>query len=184
MQRLDAHAVACEKQLPGARMNETERKLPVQPLDQLLAPLLVPVHQDLRVGLGGKNMARRGELRPKLEVVEDLAGLHHPDRRVLVVHRLVASRQVDDREPPHAQRDVCDLDDSLVIRPAVDHGIAHSLDELAAARRVTARDAADPAHLTETHRARTAGLPFVAACLWGVLSMISRTTYVGLACDS
>src|SRR5207248_2421992 len=56
----------------------------------------------------------------------------------------------------------------------------HALHQLAAACRVSPSHAADPTH----YRALTAGLPFVAGCLWGVFSMISRITYTGFACDS
>ena len=189
MQRLDAHAVTREEYLTSALVKHRARELPVQSLDHLLAPLLVAVHEHLGVGLGREEVARRGQLLPQLEVVVDLAVLHHPDRRILVVHRLVAAREVDDREPAHAQRHAAGLYHSLVVRSAVDHRATHPPDELTAACRVPARDAADPAHLTGTHDCRTGrrsgqatvrsprrrkgshlvrteGLPFVAGCLW------------------
>ena len=121
-------------------------------------------------------MAGGQELLAKLEVVEDLSVLDDPDRRVLVVHRLVAALQVDDREPAHAKRHAVELDRSVVVGSAVDHRRAHPLHELAALCRVTARHAADAAHLSASHLARTAGLPFVTAERCGAFSMISRTT--------
>ena len=47
---------------------------------------------------------RADQLRPQLLEVVDLAVHHHGDRPILVEDRLVARREVDDREPPHAER--------------------------------------------------------------------------------
>src|SRR5258708_32694215 len=66
-------------------------------LVERFAPLLVAVNEGLGVGLGREYMARRHEHLAQLEMVVDLAVLHDPDRRVLVLHGLVPALDVDAR---------------------------------------------------------------------------------------
>src|SRR6266850_2129790 len=50
-------------------------------------------------------MACRFELGAQLAEVVDLAVEHDPDGTVLVVDRLMAGREIDDAQAPHAERD-------------------------------------------------------------------------------
>src|SRR3989454_7370969 len=140
--------------------------------------------EDLGVGLGGEPVAGREELLAELAVVVDLSVLDDPHRRVLVGHRLVAALDVDDRQPPHAESYAVEMDASFIVRSAVDHRPAHSLDKLTPACGVSAGDAADSAHLVAGHPLRRAGLPLGVGCRGGAFWVTSRTTEGGVARDS
>src|SRR6266487_241598 len=132
--------------------------------------------EDLGVGLRGEHVAGRDELLAEVAMVVDLSVLDDPYHRVLIGHRLTAALDVDDRQPAHAEGHAVEMDASFVVRSAVDHRTAHSLDKLTAAFGVSAGDPADSAHLVADHLLRRAGLPFVAGCRCGVFWMTSRTT--------
>ena len=106
VQRLDAEPIAGEEELAPARVPDREGEHPVQALDARGALLLVEVDDRLGVGRGPEAVPARLEPGAQLAVVVDLAVVGDPDRPVLVGHRLMAGgREVDDREPPMAERD-------------------------------------------------------------------------------
>ena len=81
-----------------------------------------------------------------LEVV-DLAVEDDPDGAVLVVDRLVAAGEVDDREPAHPERGAVPREPALPVGPAMHDRGQHPLDAgVARGRRRLAPDAADAAH--------------------------------------
>ena len=82
----------------ASRSQMAKANSPFNLLQAGLAPLLVGVDEDLGVGARAEAVAERLELRGQLGVVEDLAVLHRPQPAVLVGDRLVAAREVDDRE--------------------------------------------------------------------------------------
>ena len=104
-ERLDAEAVACEHEPPPGRIPDREREHPAQPLREPEAPLLVGV--DDRLGVRVRPEAVPGSLEQtcELRVVVDLAVLDDDAAAVLVRDRLVAAREVDDREPPRGEPD-------------------------------------------------------------------------------
>ena len=91
-----------------------------------LAPLLVAVEQDLGVRVvGGEGVARLHQLSAQLHEVVDLAVEHHGQVFILVEHGLGAARQVDDGQPPVAQRHPAAEITALAVRPAVGDGVGH-----------------------------------------------------------
>src|SRR6266852_7355834 len=92
-------------------------------------------------------MARRDEHLAQLEMVVDLAVLHDPDRRVLVVNGLVAALDVDDREAAHAEGHSVAVDAPVLIGAPVHHRGAHASHHLAPLVRLTAGNPTDPTHL-------------------------------------
>ena len=98
-ERPDAEAVAGQEELPSVAVPDRERELAVQALQARLAPLLVGVDEHLRVTAGPEAVTERLELSGQLGVVEDLAVLHRPKATVLVRQWLVATGEVDDRQP-------------------------------------------------------------------------------------
>ena len=105
VERLDAVAVACEHEPPASRVPERNREHAAQPAGVLGPVLLVEMQVHLGVAVRAKRMAVALELAPQLRVVVDLAVLDDDTRAVLVRDRLIASREVDDREPPGPERD-------------------------------------------------------------------------------
>jgi hypothetical protein len=102
----------------------------------------------LGVTVSRQMMASGLELRTKLRVVVNFSVENHPDRPVLVEHRLVASGKIDDAEAAHPEsRSVLD-EDSFVIRTAMHDRLAHAVNRggfnaLAGSR---VYDACDPTH--------------------------------------
>ena len=73
VQRLDAEHIPRTEQHPGAAVPQRKREHPAQPGQQLAAPLLPSVQQDLGVGAGGKGVAQRRQLGGQRTVVVDFA---------------------------------------------------------------------------------------------------------------
>ena len=90
------------------------------------------------------------ELVAELVVVVELAVLDRPDRAVLVRERLVAALDVDDAQPPDAERDAGRRVRAAVVRAAVRHRVGHPVEDVG--RDDPSRlapdldDSADPAH--------------------------------------
>src|SRR5438067_5231467 len=91
IERLDAEAIAHEQQPLLRRVPERERKHAAEPVDALVAPLLVRVDDRFGVRAGLVAMTARFEIAPNLGVVVDLAVEDDPDRLVLVRQRLMAA---------------------------------------------------------------------------------------------
>ena len=100
VERLDPEAVAREHEPLAARVPDRDREHPAQPLREPEIPLLVGVDDRLGVGARAQRVPGALERVVQLGVVVDLAVLDDGARAVLVRDRLVAAREVDDREPP------------------------------------------------------------------------------------
>ena len=115
------------------------------------AVALVEVRQDLGVAAARERVPSRSKLAPELGVVVELAVLDRDDRAVLVQDRLVATLDVDDREPTHAERDPGRHEGPAVVGAAVSHDVGHDVQRFL--REELARlpsdlnDAADSAHV-------------------------------------
>ena len=94
-------------------------------VDARVAPLFVGVNDGLGVGARAVAMAGGFELRPDVGVVVDLAVEDDPDRAVLVRHRLMAGRQIDDAQPPVAERRPIVDEFTGVVWPAMRDDVAH-----------------------------------------------------------
>jgi hypothetical protein len=77
-------------------------------------------------------VAARSSSRAQLAEVVDLAVEHDPHRAVFVVDRLMAGREIDDAEAPHAERHAIGDPRTLVVRAAVPNHIAHAMHQRAA----------------------------------------------------
>src|SRR5262249_5900382 len=123
--RLFAHPIACDEKALAALVPQREREHPVQAPDQFVAMIFVKMDDDFGVGMRAELMASREEpLAQFLEVV-NLAVEDHPDRAVFVDDRLTARGQINDREPPHSQRDVLFEIEAFVVGPAVNDRRRH-----------------------------------------------------------
>src|SRR5262249_10273207 len=84
---------------------EREGEHAAEVLDAIGAPRFPAVHDHFGVGLRAKHMAEGLELRNQFLIVVDLAVEDDDDGAVLVEERLLAGRDVDDREASMAERD-------------------------------------------------------------------------------
>src|SRR3954471_5370694 len=99
--RLLPQTVAGEEEAALVPVPDGEGEHPAQALGKLLAPLLVPVDQDLGVAVALEDVALGNQLALEIEEVVDLAVEDDPDAPVLVGHRLRAGgREIDDRQAP------------------------------------------------------------------------------------
>ena len=88
----------------------------VEPVERLGPPLRERLEHDLGVGVGGERAAEGHELLAQVEVVVDLAVVGDRVAPVGGVHRLLAVRDVDDRQPPVGQPARAAGDDALAVR--------------------------------------------------------------------
>src|SRR5262249_54232934 len=106
--------------------------------------LLVEVDEHLRVAGRAEAVALGDQLRAELGEVVELPVVHDPYRAVLVRHRLVARREVDDAEAPVPEYDAVVGVEALPVRSPRRARVGHPADELAI--RPRAGDPADAAH--------------------------------------
>ena len=107
VERLHAEAVAGAEEPPRARVVEREGPHAVEAGERLGAPFRVGGEQHLGVRAGVEGVPEALQLRPQLDVVEDLAVVGDPEPPVGRAHGLVAGgAQVDDGEPPVAEAEV------------------------------------------------------------------------------
>ena len=64
--------------------------------------LLIKMDNHLRIRVRVEAVAPALELRTKFGKVVNLAVKDHPNRSIFVKHRLLAARQINNAQPPHA----------------------------------------------------------------------------------
>ena len=134
VQWFDPDAVACEQQRARGPMPEGDAKHASQAREDGVAPLLITVNYDFGVAVGGEPVTGGEEFCAELAVVVDLSVEHDLDRAVFVADRLMAPREVDDAQPPHAKG--CALSDKgpFVVGPTMTNHLAHAVDDTLGAR--------------------------------------------------
>src|SRR6266446_614341 len=93
--------------------------LAVHVSDAVFSLFLVKVKNDLSVREGGKAMSLIDQLLLEFEVVEDFAVERDPQRTVLVAHRLLAAREIDDAKPGMRETHAILGVKSSIVRPAM-----------------------------------------------------------------
>ena len=107
-QRLDAEAVAREKQFFGLGVEDRQRPHAVEARQHPFLPRLPRRKNDLGIRLGAEHRALRFEFAPKLEEIVDFAIEDDHMATIGGHHRLVAARsRIDDRQPTVAKGDIC-----------------------------------------------------------------------------
>ena len=110
IERLLAEVIAGHEQAVLPRVEQRKGEHAAELFEHRLAVLLVEMHQHLGVRVGAENVAGGGELRGEFDVVVDLAVEDDADGPVFVPDRLPAALEVDDAQPPHAERQArCDM---------------------------------------------------------------------------
>jgi len=99
-------------------------------IEHLIAPLLIPVDDDLRIASGSEDVPICFQLSPELLKIVDFTIEDDPNGFFLVRHGLVAARKIDDREPSKTESErPCDIV-ALIIGTSMDKGVGHLLDVL------------------------------------------------------
>ena len=143
VERLDAEVVAGQGEPLLLAVPDGQAEHPVEPVERVGAPLRERLQHHLGVGVGGEGAAERDELLAQVEVVVDLAVVRDRVATVGGVHRLLAVRDVDDRQPPVGQAARAARDDALTVRAAVLLAVVHPLQQrVVGVESVVAGDAA------------------------------------------
>jgi hypothetical protein len=148
IKRSHAHAVAREHQALAGAVPQGVGEVAVE-RGRAPRPLLgVGVQDGLGVAARGERPAARHQRLAQLDVVEDLAVEGHPQRAVRRGERLLAAREVDDRQPPVAERDAPFQVHAALVGAAVAHGLDHALQHRARGERALCQSkiAGDAAH--------------------------------------
>src|SRR5262245_33528741 len=114
-ERFFSETIARREQLLAPAVVYGEGKHALQALDARRAKFFVRVKNDLRVGDGSKAVSLRFEQWAQRTMVVDLSVENDPARTVLVRHRLVAARAIDDREAPMPQRNACIVEEPVAV---------------------------------------------------------------------
>ena len=72
MERADADAIACQDHHPLGEIEQREGKLALQMREQILAVLLIEMHDQLAIAAGAELMTPRLKLGLALRIVEQL----------------------------------------------------------------------------------------------------------------
>ena len=118
-QRLLADPIAGQEQESPPLVPDREGEHAAKPPQASRPILLEGMDDDLGVAPGGEPVSVCLQLGAQLEEIVDLAVERHPDRAVLVAHRLPAAGQVDDAEPALAEGDVALDVEPLVVGAAM-----------------------------------------------------------------
>ena len=90
---------------------------------------LVEMRQDLGVAMRVKNVSAGEKPRTQLRVVVELAVLRRPDVSRFIRHRLPAAFNIDDAEPPRAEREPLAADGKAIIGSAMMKRREHRVDD-------------------------------------------------------
>ena len=148
-------SIAGQDQRPRSRVPDREPKHTVESRETGIAPLLVSVNDHLGVGLGVKLVSESLELGAQLAKVVNLAVEHRLQRAVFVVHRLVTTGEIDDREPAHSDHGLLVMEQPLVVGAAMGDGRVHRVTYRGSRKRCAGcgDDARDPAHVSQSVQA-------------------------------
>ncbi len=119
VERLDPEAVARQHEARPLCIPERDGEHASQALEAPLAELLVQMNDHLDVAAGRETVAPPLELGPELDEVVDLSVADADDPSGLVLQRLIACGQVDDRQAAHRNRHRPSDEPAFGIRPAV-----------------------------------------------------------------
>jgi hypothetical protein len=129
VQRLDAEAVAGQHQPAGVALVDRQGEHADEVVDEVLAPAVVGLRDDLGVGRGEEPVAVPAQLVAQLAVVVDAAVEDDGQPQLGVDHRLVpVGREVDDGQPAVAEGQRSVRVGAGVVGSTRHHGVAHEAD--------------------------------------------------------
>ena len=147
IERLDAERVAGEHQAPGARIVQCHGVHAAQMLGEVEAVAPVEMQWQLAIRLGRERQRPRAvQFLAQLDVVVDL-GVGDQRRPTRLVKRLVAGRQIDDRQPRLHHADIAAAVLAVAVGAAMAQGSTHRPQRRRGRRRaVMGHQAGDAAH--------------------------------------
>ena len=158
VERLLADAIAGAEQLVTANIRKRERKHPTKARGQSRSPGSIPVQQDFCVAVGPEAMPLALEFGTQFEVVVDLAVERDDELPILGGHRLLAARDVDDRQPTMREAEAGAQVQTGTIWTAMSDRIRHRAKHGLVDRSRAIREP-DPGDATHGQRPQRAGPP-------------------------
>ncbi len=173
-----AGPIAGQQQAPGARIPHGDGKHAHQTVDEGLAQLAVQAGNDGHVDGLAHRPAARGEPRPEVLVIVDLAVADHRDAGVGIDDRLHAIVDGANGQPARTETDARVTRGAAAIRAAVLQRREHGIDGRHRHRRIGSRveidPSADPAHQAARRRG-----DIIAAAGAELLSVAGRWAWCG-----
>ena len=147
IERLDAERVAGEDQAAGRRIVQRHRVHAAQMPGEIEPVAAIEMQRQLAIRLGRERDRPRGtQIFAQFDVIVDLA-IGDQRRAARLVKRLVAGRQIDDREPGLHHADIARAILAVAIGPAMAQRHAHRPQRRRRRRRAVARhQPGDAAH--------------------------------------
>ncbi len=102
---LDAERIARDDETTRTSVPERHPEHPLEALEEVLPVLLVEVNDDFGIAVRGEPMALADQFVAQLLEVVDLSVADDDAAAVLVRNWLVTASDVDDRQPPHTERE-------------------------------------------------------------------------------
>ena len=133
-QRFFPNAVACDKERSLALVPDGKCKHPAKQLQAIGAVFVIETNDGLGVRLCVEFMPAFEQALAQFLIVVDLAVEDEPLRFVLIVQRLLPASEVDDRQPTHGEADILADVKTVLVRPAMDDGAVHLLQQAAVGR--------------------------------------------------
>ena len=122
---------------------------------------IVRVNDGFSIAIGIKGVAEFLELFAQLAIVVDLAIENDPRGAILIVNRLPAAREIDNRQPAHPQAHGPAEIEAVFVRTAMANCVAHPADQmLVNVATIVSNYACDSTHnvsLGTRERSRTLG---------------------------
>ena len=148
VQRFDAQPIAREQQSPFRRIPDGKREHAAKPVNAIVTPLLVGVHDGFSVRLRTVAVPAILEVTPDRGVVVDLPVVDDPDRAVFVRERLLAGAQVDDTQTPVSEDGVRVAVQTDLVRSPMRKDVTHRHRSLVRRAVDSSKryDSGDPAH--------------------------------------
>ena len=126
IERLYAQSIARQNEAPPPRIPQREGKHPVQMVQKVEAMFLVKMYEHLGIGvISGEMVAGVSQDVAQLNMIVNFAIENDRDGPILVEHRLLPGRNIDDCQATHAERDVGPLPIADVIRSAMAQALGH-----------------------------------------------------------
>ena len=126
-QGTDPHAIARKQHDATAQVDQRKSELALQAVDELLAVLLIEMHDHFGIGARCEDVPLRFQVEPQLGVLEQLPVADHRDRAIFVEDGLLSIVETDNAETAMGKTDAGRDEEAVIVGPAVPQRICHAL---------------------------------------------------------